>query len=127
MKKILVVDDDSDIREMITLVLRSNGYEVSALDDVEDLPAELAANLPDLLILDVMFPENSTAGFDACRTIKADPRYAELPVIMLSAINETYNMAFSDRNASSPLMPASRFVEKPVDPDELIKIVGELL
>src|SRR4030067_2676418 len=98
MKKVYVIDDDRDIVESISLVLKSNGYDVSAQYVDENVLENLSGYNPDVIILDVMFPENNSAGFEIARKIKKDEKLSHIPIIMLSAVNERgiYMGQFSD-------------------------------
>lgn len=126
--KIYVVDDDRDIVESITMILESKGHEVgSQLDDL-DVPANIAAFGADLVILDVMFPENDSAGFEIARAIRHDDAVKDVPVIMLSAINEKgeYSGTFSNRDRDDIYLPVDYFVEKPIKPETLLAKIDEL-
>lgn len=116
MKKILVVDDDESIVEVVQLVLESEGYYVQTNMD-GNLPPLLKAELPDLILLDMLLL--GADGRDICRQLKSDPQTAHIPVILLSAHSETDQAA----NASG----ANDFLEKPFDVDALLAIVEKYL
>ncbi len=83
MLRVLVVDDDPDIRALLTISLELSGYQVTAATNGRE-GAELALALrPDLIVLDVMMPE--VDGLTALRALKADPDTSAIPVVMLSA------------------------------------------
>ena len=128
MKRVYVVDDDKDIVESVSIVLESAGYEVGAQNDDKDVVAKVAEFGADLVILDVMFPEDSGAGFELARALKSDERTSGLPILMLSAINETgiYAGRFSSRDRDPAWLPVQDFVEKPISPKALLAKV-ELL
>ena len=69
MAKILIIDDDNDIIDSLTLVLEANGYQVGSKMDTDNLIADVKAANPDLIILDVIFPEDPQAGFKAAREL----------------------------------------------------------
>jgi DNA-binding response OmpR family regulator len=129
MKKIYIIDDDRDIVESLSIVLKSNGYEVSAQYDDENVVKNVIKYNPDLIILDVMFPENSSAGFNIARDLKKDTKSKNIPVIMLSAINErgSYAGRFSNEDADKDWLPIDMYLDKPVQPVELLKKVKSLL
>jgi DNA-binding response OmpR family regulator len=127
MAHIVVIDDDVELTENLSTVLRSEGYEVSTRDQTEGAVEELEKNTPDLLILDVMFPENPAAGFDLARKIRKTKKLEKLPIVLLTSINQQFPMDFSSRDIDKDWMPVQDFVEKPVDIDELIKKVRTLL
>ncbi len=129
MKKIYIIDDDRDIVESISMVLKSNGYEVAAQYNDEDAANRVKKFGPDLIILDVMFPENSSAGFDIAREIKNEPGLTGVPIIMLSAINERgiYVGQFSSQDVDPEWLPVNAFIDKPVSPKELLARVNSML
>ncbi|MFC1590207.1 response regulator, partial [Candidatus Omnitrophota bacterium] len=70
MKKIYIVDDDKDIIESLSIVLKSKGYQISSQVNEEGLIKNVKAFEPDLIIMDVIFPENPSAGFEMSRLLK---------------------------------------------------------
>ncbi|MCX6382910.1 MAG: response regulator, partial [Actinobacteria bacterium] len=88
MKKIYIIDDDRDIVESMSMVLEANGYEVTAQYNDENVTLNVSQYNPDLIILDVMFPENGSAGFEIARDLKRDNNLTNIPIVMLSAVNE---------------------------------------
>jgi DNA-binding response OmpR family regulator len=129
MSKIYIIDDDRDIVESISIVLKSNGYEVSAQHDDENVVENVIKYNPDLIILDVMFPENSSAGFNIARELKKDSNSENIPIIMLSAINErgSYAGRFSNEDADKDWLPINMYLDKPVQPGELLEKVKSVL
>ncbi len=111
MHKVYVIDDDRDIVESISIVLEKNNYEVGAQYDETNIDSNLKQFKPDLIILDVMFPEDSSAGFEIARKIKANKEFSMIPIIMLSAINERgiYMGKFSDQDLDDSWIPVSMF------------------
>ena len=87
----------------------------------------MEARIPDLAILDVMFPENSTAGFDLARAIQAHENLKDVPLLMLTAVNEKFPFAFGSKDIDEEWMPVADFIEKPVDLDVLNAEVARLL
>ena len=130
MSKILIVDDDHDIIDSLTMILEGNGYEVVAETDTDDIVAKAKEHNPDLIILDIIFPDDDQAGFKAARLLHADEQARVIPVLMLSAVNQrsALGFSFSERDISEDFMPVGGFIEKPVEPDELLgRIKGLLL
>jgi DNA-binding response OmpR family regulator len=116
MKKILVVDDEKKIVEIIKAYLERDGYQViSAFDGKTALTLAHSQN-PDLIILDLMLPE--TSGWDVCRTIRKE---SEVPIIMLTARDEV-----TDKIVGLE-MGADDYVTKPFDPKELVSRVRAVL
>jgi CheY-like chemotaxis protein len=129
MRKIYIVDDDRDIVEAMSIVLKKNGYEVLAQYDDEDLEKNLKQTKPDLIILDVMFPEDSSAGFQIARRLKDDAGLGAIPILMLSAVNDKgiYVGKFSNKDIDESFLPVNAFLEKPVGPTQLLAKVAEIL
>jgi len=127
-KRVYVIDDEQSIVESVSMILESKGYEVGAQNDDKDVVARVVAFGADLVIVDVMFPEDSGAGFKMARALKSDERTSGLPILMLSAVNEAgiYVGRFSNRDKDESWLPVQEFVEKPINPDVLLAKV-ELL
>lgn len=128
MKRVYVIDDEQSIVESVSMILESKGYEVGAQNDDKDVVANVVAFGAALVIVDVMFPEDSGAGFKMARALKSDERTSGLPILMLSAVNEAgiYVGRFSNRDKDESWLPVQEFVEKPINPDVLLAKV-ELL
>jgi CheY-like chemotaxis protein len=128
MKKIYIVDDDKDIVDSITMVLESNGYTIGHQLNNENVVDNIRGFGPDLVILDVIFPGNPSAGFDMARDIREEDDLKALPILMLSAINEKgpYAGTFSNRDRDESFLPVNDFVEKPITPDQLLDKVKSL-
>ncbi len=129
MKKIYIIDDDRSIVEAMSIVLKANGYEVAAQYDEENVIDNLLVQKPDLIILDVIFPQNPSAGFDIARQIKGDKTTAAIPIIMLSAINEkgVYAGTFSNNDRDNAWLPIDEFVEKPIKNKQLLQKIKAVL
>jgi DNA-binding response OmpR family regulator len=118
-KRILIVDDDAFIRRPLEFILREEGYEPeTAADTVEGLRA-VESHPPDLIVLDVMMPGKD--GLTWCRELKSDPRYAAIPIVLLSARGQE-----SDRERALR-MGADDLMTKPYSPHELKRRVRQLL
>ncbi len=114
--KILIVDDDQDILETTGSILAYEGFEIHTADSVEQ-GMELAEKLsPDIVLLDIMFPESKTRGFEAAKEMKA--RFPKLPVIILTAINREYAFDFTKED-----IKADEFLNKPVQTKKLIELI----
>jgi len=124
--KILVVDDDPDILDMLTMVLESQGYQaVTARDGIEAL-ANLKAEEPDLMILDLLMPKMD--GFAVCKELQ-DPRwskYKNTPILILTSVREEASRRRYELETGLEL-DVDDYVEKPVSPDILLERVGRLI
>jgi CheY-like chemotaxis protein len=129
MKKIYIVDDDRNIVESMKIVLEANGYSTKAQYNQENVVKNIKEYKPDLIILDVMFPEDAGAGFQMARDIKNNNSTDKIPIIMLSAINEkgVYAGTFSNRDRDDTWLPVEEFVEKPIKPKQLLETVKSYL
>ena len=129
MARILIIDDDLDIIDSLKMILESSGYEVAVKTDTDNLVEEIRQTSPDLIILDIIFPEDPNAGFTAARTLHKSEEVQHVPVLLLSAVNQQSNMSFgfSDADISEDFMPVKGFIEKPVEPSVLLSKVKELL
>ena len=120
MKKILIIDDDLGILETMEALLEYEGFEIHSADTVEkgiDLIGEIT---PDLILLDIMFPEKKTKGFDAAGEIKS--KYPDLPIIALTAINREYAFDFTKED-----IKADEFLNKPIKTDRLVELINRYL
>lgn len=128
-KKIYIVDDDHDIVEAMTIVLTKNGFEVGAQYNDKNVEKNVKAFGPDLIILDVMFPEHPLAGFTIARQLRNNDELKHIPILMLSAINERviYVSKFSDNDVDDSYLPVNVFMEKPLKPNVLLERVNKLI
>jgi len=124
---ITIIDDDVEFAENISVVLKGDGHEVRMRDETKGAVEDLIKATPDLLILDVMFPENPSGGFDLAREIRKNDKLKRLPIILLTSINQQFPMDFSYKDIDKEWMPVQDFVEKPVDMEELLDKVREIL
>ena len=118
--KILIIDDDHDILETTGSILGYEGFEIHSADSVERGIELLEKISPDILLLDIMFPESKTRGFEAAREIKT--RFPHLPIIVLSAINREYAFDFTKED-----IKADEFLNKPVRTKTLIEHIRRLI
>ena len=127
MAKIVLVDDDIELAATMSGVLTSEGYSVDTIDNLADAKEALVAEKPDLLILDIMFPENPAGGFDLARWLRTVDETKNLPVILLTAVNQELPMDFSVSDIDEEWMPVQDFVEKPPEIPELLEKIRNLL
>jgi DNA-binding response OmpR family regulator len=124
--KILVVDDDPEIREAIGIVLDANGYEVVIAEDGIDGLNKLKDEKPDLMILDLLMPRLD--GFGVCKELK-DPRWAKyghIPIIILSSVREDASKRRYELETGLQL-DVDDYVEKPIEHTVLLERVLRLL
>ncbi len=120
MAKILIIDDDPDILEASSLILKANGYEVITATNPDDGYKLVMEEKPDLIILDVMMIEPDD-GFFLAEKLRREK--VTIPILMYTSISKTVGMKFG----TTELVPVDEFVEKPISPEELISKVRTLL
>ena len=117
--RVLIVDDDKVIQQLLEVNLELEGYEIAKASNGEEALSRVRDFGPDLVLLDVMMPK--VDGREVCRRMKADPAMAEIPVIFLSARAQ-------DMDVESGLeLGASAYITKPFDPVELLDTVSRVL
>ena len=125
-EKILLVDDDPDMRGALTMIFESQGYQVvSARDGMEGL-VSLKAEKPDLMILDLLMPKMD--GFAVLKELH-DPRWAEFkdtPILILTSVREEASRRRYELETGLELR-ADDYVEKPISPNALLKRVEKLI
>jgi len=128
MKKVYMVDDDVDLVAALSAALKAAGYEVATQHDDDGLVDNIREFNPDLIILDVMFPEDDGAGFKMARSIRHHDDIKRKPVIMLSGVNTEGNLPgnIGNKDIDDMYLPITRFIDKPVDPKILIATIEEL-
>ena len=125
-KKILIVDDDTDLLIALKAILENNNYNVlTAINKIEGWE-KLKGEKPDLAILDVMM-DTSHEGFEMAREIKKDPEFVDMPILMLTSISDVTGVNFSAAASDPDWLPADEYIDKPVEPDELLEVVEKLL
>ncbi|MGD2125237.1 MAG: response regulator [Desulfobacteraceae bacterium] len=127
-KKVLVVDDELDVRIFITTLLETNGFKpLSAQDGIQGL--EIARkNKPSLIILDIMMPRES--GITMYRELRRDPDLKNIPVIMLSALSRKtffHSQKVLDEYKGEKIPEPAAYIEKPPEPDELLDAIRNTL
>lgn len=118
-KSILIADDNPQILELLEAYLESLGARIIAVADGQAALDAVSREKPDLILLDVMMPRRS--GFEVCRTLKSDDALRQIPVIMVTALNEVGDI---DRAKE---FGADDFISKPVNKLELLDRVRGLL
>ena len=121
MAKIFLVDDDVDLIEQNKLVLTENGHTVITANTAKEAIERLKTEKPDLMVIDVMM-EHRTAGFALAREIGKN--FSKIPLIVMSGATDKSNWQGESGDTWGSVV---NFLDKPVDPDRLAKVVAEVL
>jgi CheY-like chemotaxis protein len=119
MTKILVAEDERDIRDLIAFTLRFAGYEVITANNGEEAVQLTLREIPDLVLTDVRMPKMT--GYEACRLIKAEPSTQHIPVVFLSAKGQEAEVQ------SGLAAGGDEYLLKPFAPDQVTRKVAEIL
>ena len=118
-EKIVVVDDDEDIRELVRYNLERNGYSVSGVATGEEALDEIKSTRLDLVILDLMLP--GMDGYDVCRILRGDANTGQIPIVMLTAKGEESDVV------TGLELGAEDYIVKPFSPTVLLARVRAVL
>ena len=124
MPKILIVDDDPDLVEAVTMILESKSYDVIAAYGGNEGLEKAKTEGPDLIVLDVMMPDKD--GYVVCKELKADPKYREIPILLLTAVVSKISTTRYTQQMGLET-EADDYIDKPVEPAELVKRIEVLL
>jgi len=117
--RVLIVEDEPDIRDLLAFHLEREGYQVGKSRTGADALRQIAASPPDLVLLDLMLPEID--GLEVCRRLRGDPRTASLPIVMLTAKGEEIDRVLGLE------LGADDYIAKPFSPKEVIARVRAVL
>jgi DNA-binding response OmpR family regulator len=117
--RVIIVDDDRDTREMLTLALELEGFDVGQAANGLRLISAMHVDRPDVILLDVMM--SWIDGFELCRAIKKNPTFADIPVIFISARKS------AEDEKTGLMAGAIAYFSKPIDMDGLVGRIREIL
>jgi len=121
-KLILVVDDDPDLVEAISMKLESKDYRVEKAYDGIEAWDKIQEERPDLIILDVMMPRKN--GYELCDELKTNPQYQDIAIVLLTAVGSAVTSTrYTHRDGMSTL--ADDYIAKPIDLDKLMTMVDD--
>ena len=125
---ILIIDDDRDLVDSMRIILESKAYEVRSAYNAKEGYVEMERKNPDVIILDVMM-STDTDGFDLAYKLKNSPDHRDIPILMLSSFPQ--KMAEKGPESFQHILgegwPVTEFHEKPIDPDDLLDAVEDIL
>jgi len=127
--KILVIDDDPDFLKVVSIILRSGNYNFITAKNPQEGKEKLFTEKPDLILLDIMM-DSLFDGFSLCHDIKTSEEYGKLretPVIFVSAVKEQTGSRFTFNSSEQGLMGPDDYIDKPVQPDDLLARIEKLL
>ena len=124
--RIVIVDDDQDIRDSLQAILEARQYTVSTAADKAEGMEKIRTERPHLAILDVMM-STWNDGFEMSRELKKDPKFKHMPILMLTGVKEKTGMDFKSTAGDPTWCPVDAFLEKPIEPEVLIEEVEKLL
>jgi len=124
--KILIVDDDPDFTVVLKTVLEGESYAVDTAPGRAEGMEKIQAEKPDLLLLDVMM-DTWSDGFEMARDIRKNPEYKDMPIIMLTGVEQRTGIGFKSTAGDPEWLPVDGFLDKPVEPHVLIAEVKKVL
>jgi len=124
--KILIADDDQDIRDSLQAILEGRQYTVLTAADKTEGMEKIKTEKPDLAILDVMMTTWQD-GFEMSRELKKDPQFKDMPILMLTGIKDQTGMDFKSTAGDPTWCPVDGFLDKPVEPNILLAEIERLL
>jgi two-component system response regulator VicR len=119
-KRVLVVDDEPNILDLVGMILETEGYEVSKAQSGSECMTRIGKENPDLVLLDIMMPEMD--GWVVYRKLKENPETKDIPVAML-----TVKAGTIDKDMAMEVIGVDDYITKPFTPDELLERVHKLL
>jgi CheY-like chemotaxis protein len=127
-KKILVVDDEQDIRVFMTTLLETNGFKPIVAKNGEEGLKIAQSQKPSLIIMDIMMPKES--GIQMYREVKKDPELRKIPVIMVSALSKKtffHSQNVVDQYEGIKIPEPAVYIEKPPEADEILEAIRKVL
>jgi two-component system alkaline phosphatase synthesis response regulator PhoP len=123
MTRVMIVDDDPDFVEIISIILRKEGYEIASATDGNEALDKMRASRPDIVLLDVMM-STVLDGVNVSFAMSEDPKLKDVPIVMISSIPDSPN---ADQFPTDEYVPISAWITKPAQPEHLIKTIRRLV
>jgi DNA-binding response OmpR family regulator len=125
MKKVLIIDDDADLRDAIKAVLHG-AYELREAGSKKQALETLKSYTPDLVLLDVMM-ESNNSGFELAREIKSNKKLKSVKILMITNVDKEMKMNFQKEAGDKDWLPVDDYIVKPVEPETLLSKVRNLV
>ena len=123
---ILIIDDDPNFVEVTQAVLETKQYRVSCAYDANEGFAKLEEEVPDAIILDIIMGRGAE-GFIFARKMRKDPRFAKIPILMLTSMREQTGFDFPGERIHPKFLPVDEYMEKPIEPHVLLEKIERQL
>jgi DNA-binding response OmpR family regulator len=123
---ILIIDDDPDFVQLTRTILETKQYKVSCAYNADEGFAKLEEENPEAIILDIMMGRGAE-GFIFARKIRKKPRFAGIPILMLTSMREQTGFDFPGERIHPKFLPVDEYVEKPIEPHVLLEKIEQLL
>ncbi len=124
-RKVVIVDDEQDVVTYLTALLSDNDFEVRSATDGQEALRIIGTVKPDLICLDILMPGET--GLSLYRKIRSMPDIKEIPVIIVSGMNYSRDVAAESPLTGSDIPPPEAYVEKPIKPGPFMEIVESVL
>lgn len=131
-KRILIIDDDPDVVVFLSTLLQDHGYKTLEAADGQEGLEVTKKERPDLILMDLMMPQKS--GISLLSELRQDDELKNIPVVMVTGVSgetgidlEAFFQRASQGNTDTQVLKPDGYIEKPIDPDKLIRIVDDLL
>jgi CheY-like chemotaxis protein len=121
MKKILIVDDQLEVRELVQVTLEVGDYQILTAENGQQAIDIARAERPDIILMDIMMPGSAVDGLEACRRLKADPATSDITLVLLSAKGQEVDIEAGKKAG------ADDYFTKPFSPIALIEKVEEVI
>ncbi len=123
MTRILITDDDPDFVEILTMILKKEGYQVDCAANGNEALAKMRASPPDALLLDVMM-SGVLDGVNVSFQMAQDPALKSIPIVMISSIPDSPH---ADQFPTDEYVPISAWITKPAQPEQLLQTIRKLV
>lgn len=123
---ILIVDDDADFVNAVKVILENENYTVITAASRTEGMEKIRTEEPNLVILDVMI-STWQDGFEMARELKQDPKLKKMPILMLTGVKNKTGIDFKSTAGDPVWLPVDGFLDKPVEPEQLLSKIKELM